>query len=197
MKIFAFTDTHGDMAVLDEIKEKITVEPVDHVLCCGDITNFGASQERIVKKIASFPAHVMMIHGNHETAEGLMRDCEKYENITFLHSSAFRDGKFLFFGYGGDGFSVKDKTFRQVSERFMKDINKEDIAVMMFHGPPYGALDETISGNSGNKDYRKAIEKIMPVKVFCGHIHESGGRKSILGNTLVINPGPKGMFLDV
>ncbi len=197
MRIFAFTDTHGDETVLDRIKEKLETESVDYVLCCGDITNFGHSQEKMISKIASFPSHTLMIHGNHETPESMMKHCSHYENITFLHSSSFRDGDIIFFGYGGDGFSLKDKRFREISKRFHEDVRPGDRPILLFHGPPYKLLDETFSGNSGNKDYREFIDRLSPLKVLCGHIHESAGKKKMVGDTLVANPGPEGMFFDV
>ncbi|MFP4656183.1 MAG: metallophosphoesterase [Candidatus Woesearchaeota archaeon] len=197
MRIFAFTDVHGNIDALKKIKGKLEADPVDYVLCCGDITNFGKSQKSIISLIASFPSHTLMVHGNHEIPESMMEDCSSYDNITFLHSSAYRDGHFIFFGYGGDSFSVEDKNFRRISRLFSNDIKPGDKVVMVLHGPPYKALDETLSGNSGNKDYRNFIDKISPIKAFCGHIHESSGRKTIVGDTLVVNPGMDGMFFDL
>ena len=197
MKIFAFTDTHGNTKYIDKIIEKIEKNPVDYVLCCGDITNFGRKQKEIVTKISKIPSKILLIHGNHEIPDGLSKDCEKFDNITFLHCSAFRDGSTIFFGYGGDGFSSQDATFRKISQQFSKDIKTGDKVVLFFHGPPYKTVDRTFSGNSGNKDYRNFIEKTMPEYVLCGHIHEEFGKQVHIGKTKVINPGPEGMFFEI
>lgn len=197
MRLLAFTDLHGNMRILEQLKQKITERSVDYVLCCGDITNFGMQQKKIVKEISEFSAPVIMIHGNHENPDKLEKECNRYENIIFLHSSAYRVEDIIFFGYGGDGFSFNDSSFRDVSEKFSRDVKPGDKVVVLFHGPPHGVLDETTVGNSGNKDYKRFIEEMSPVNVVCGHIHESAGKKKKVGNTLVMNPGPSGMIFDI
>ncbi len=197
MRLLAFTDTHGDTSVFESMKRKIEGQDVDMALCCGDMTNFGRNQKEMVDAIASLRLPTLLIHGNHETPESLEKDCQRHEHLIFLHSSAYRVDNHIILGYGGDGFSLHDKSFKNVSKKFKKDIKKDDKIIVMFHGPPNGVLDVNFTSNTGNKDYRDFIDEVKPDLVLCGHIHESSGMRKILGKTKVVNPGPVGMILEV
>ena len=42
-----------------------------------------------------------------------------------------------------------------------------------------------------------AIERCRPQLVVCGHVNESWGRESAIGDTPVVNLGPEGRFFDL
>jgi len=63
----------------------------------------------------------------------------------------------------------------------------EGIDVLLLHGPPYGAGDKTIYGESiGSPSLRKRVEEIRPRLVVCGHNHAGYGQY-LIGDTLVVN----------
>jgi Icc-related predicted phosphoesterase len=41
------------------------------------------------------------------------------------------------------------------------------------------------------------IEKLRPNKCICGHIHETFGLEDKLGNTDIVNAGPKGKIIVI
>ena len=56
------------------------------------------------------------------------------------------------------------------------DLIPENTDILITHGPPFGALDATISGNHvGCENLAEVIEKIRPKLHVFGHIHEGHG----------------------
>ena len=71
--------------------------------------------------------------------------------------------------------------------------------VLLLHGPPYGTrLDELTKGTyCGNKSYTEWIKRKQPRLVIAGHIHENFEKKDKIGKSLVVNPGPFGMIIEI
>jgi len=71
-------------------------------------------------------------------------------------------------------------------------------AVLVLHSPPLGHCDANGAGDSfGSPALLRAIETKEPRLAVCGHIHESWGCESTIGDTPVRNLGPKGTWLEV
>jgi Icc-related predicted phosphoesterase len=49
----------------------------------------------------------------------------------------------------------------------------------------------------GSKAILKAIEDKQPVLAVCGHIHESWGKESQVGETEIVNLGPSGRLFNL
>jgi Icc-related predicted phosphoesterase len=72
-----------------------------------------------------------------------------------------------------------------------------DDAVLIVHSPPLGHVDVSSGRHLGSAAIRDAIaERSSPLAV-CGHIHESWGAESTIGDTRILNLGPDGALLDV
>ena len=178
---------------------KLKSSEADVSICAGDFTVMENNINKIMKNINSFDSPVLMIHGNHENGDFLGELCEKYRNITFLHKAVHHVDDYIFMGYGGDGFSTNDPTFEEVAEKFFKpqSIGKRRI-VLVTHGPPHGTNIDKINGEfRGNKSYRKFIDSVKPHLVISGHLHENAGKSQRIDRTLFINPGPKGVIVDI
>ncbi len=66
-------------------------------------------------------------------------------------------------------------------------------AVLVLHSPPRGHCDVAGSGqNLGSQALADAIERLGPPLAVCGHIHESWGARSRIGDTEIANLGPDG-----
>ncbi len=87
---------------------------------------------------------------------------------------------------------------RKVLKRF------NDLDILLCHSPPYGVLDK-VSGkfgapkrwwgkHAGSKVILDYIKKKQPKYVFCGHMHETKGKKKI-GKTEVYNVGFNGDYV--
>jgi Icc-related predicted phosphoesterase len=70
--------------------------------------------------------------------------------------------------------------------------------VLVSHSPPKGAVDQTGTGQSlGSTTVRDAVIRLKPRLVVCGHIHASGGKRTQIGNTTIINAGPGGTLFTL
>jgi Icc-related predicted phosphoesterase len=77
-----------------------------------------------------------------------------------------------------------------------------DTDIIVSHGPPYGYRDGAARHwrgseddtkwpepeHTGSKELTKAIERINPRLVVCGHIHEAWGKEIMPNGTVVVNP---------
>ncbi len=198
MNILAFSDFHESRKSLKEVKEKVS--DADIIVCHGDLTNWGRNLEKMVAEICSWEKTVLFLHGNHEDEESMREAVKKYKNAKFLHMCSYRLGNYIIFGYGGGGFATNDEVFDKVSEKFASEIKKDDIVIMVSHGPPYGNKTDYLGsdmGHRGCKSYTKFIEKYKPMLWICGHLHETFGKVDLKGKTVITNPGPEGRILKV
>ena len=199
MKILAFVDPHNDKLAMKEILKK--EKKADILICAGDIAWFGKGLSATLKKLAKLDKLVLLVHGNtpHETAKDFKNITKKYKNLRFIHRKSFRMGKRVFIGYGGGGFSQRDKRFEKLIHEFKKTMKKGDEVILVTHAPPYNTkLDDMGEiGHVGSKSIIKAIKSIKPLLLICGHIHETFKAKQVIDKTLAINPGPDGEILKV
>ncbi len=68
----------------------------------------------------------------------------------------------------------------------------------MLHSPPHGHCDHSGQGDHlGSRAILEAIEQKRPKVAVCGHIHESWGAESTIGETRVFNLGPQGRMIEL
>ena len=69
---------------------------------------------------------------------------------------------------------------------------------MITHTHPSGTNIEKFSRYvAGSSAVRKAIEYFKPDIHICCHVHEAQGVEEKVGDTRVINVGPKGMIIEL
>jgi hypothetical protein len=118
--------------------------------------------------------------------------------LVFIHKKMHRIGNYVFIGYGGGGFDDLEPDFERFIEKSMAKLKSDDKVVLMTHGPPYGTkLDIIGKGHHGCKSYTKYIKILKPILYICGHFHETFGAKDRIGKTPMINPGPKGVLVEL
>lgn len=195
MKILAFTDYHENETCINEIKKK--AEQADILICCGDFTIGGGEIEKQLLILNKIGKPVLLIPGNHEEDEPLEEYCEELENITYIDRRAIEIDGLNIFGYGGGGFNTRDKELEKILPELKKHLKEPSIIIT--HAPPYGTKLDNLPyfGHVGNKSITKLIKEIKPKILLCGHLHEFFGKKQKIGNTLVINPGPVGSFIEI
>jgi len=198
MKILAFTDIHASFRAFESIEKLVKQEDPDLLIDCGDISIFENELEYLVSRIAELGKKCLIIHGNHEGARRFAEACKPYKNIIFMHNNVHRINNYVFFGWGGGGFSLKDKVFEDAAKKAIEGIKKDDKIILFTHAAPYGTkVDYLFGEHAGNKSIRKFIERCKPIAALCGHLHENNGKSDKIGNTIVINPGPMGTVIIV
>ena len=203
MKILAFTDLHGHIRLLKGMRKKAA--NADIIVCAGDFTVFQTNMKKVLEEINRLGKEagkkVLLINGNHEDERAVEKLCSRLESIVFIHKKIYscNSGKksFLFAGYGGMGFSMRDKGF----ERFAKGLAglaKKRNLILVTHAPPYGCrLDNLWARDCGNMSITAFIMKEKPLLSISGHFHEHFGDEDKIGRTKVVNPGPEGRIIEL
>ena len=197
MKILAFTDLHGRINLLDTLKKK--ARKCDIVICAGDLTNFEQGLRNTLTNIAAFSKKLLVIHGNHEDSVNMERACKRIDNAIFLHKQIFKTGNYVFFGYGGGGFSMEEPEFDMIAKDFKKEIKKGKKIILVTHGPPYGTLLDIIGDDHvGCINYTEFIDDNTVDLAICGHLHENQKiTQNYKKKTIIINPGPEGEIIEI
>ena len=198
MKILAFIDMHGSVTALKKIKKKS--QNCDIIVCGGDFTIFEQNMEKLLKEFSKLKKEVLMIHGNHEEEELLRHFCHKYKNIHFIHGTHFIYKDVVFLGWGGGGFSLRDKEFEKKGKKFKKFLHnhKDKAFVLVTHAPPHNTkLDKIGKDHVGNKSIRNFIKDNKVDLGISGHIHENDGKMDKIGKSTVIHPGREGKILKI
>jgi len=197
MKILAFTDTHEQMEDMETIRRK--AKDVDLLMCAGDFTMFGSGMKSVLEFFDSINKPMILTHGNHEDRRRTKRMCEQTKNIKFFHNEIVEIENLSILCHGGGGFTSRRYKFDQNIPKFVKQLKDKKRVIFMTHAPPYGiVLDEIYHGNHvGTKSYREFIEQAQPTVAICGHIHNAFKKKDKIGKTLCLNPGPKGIIINI
>jgi len=199
MKLLLFSDVHVSKRYCQRLVEM--AEEADLVVGAGD---FGAMRRGIQKTIdwlKDIRKPAVLVPGNAESYEELQEAAANWPTSVVLHGNGTELMGISFFGIGGGipitpfGSWSYDFTEEQ-AVHLLKDCPEN--AVLVSHSPPKGMLDVSSSGQHfGSEEVRNVIEVKTPQLVVCGHIHESGGNKTELGDTDIVNAGPKGMYYDI
>lgn len=198
MNILAFTDVHANKRLLKEIVKK--AERAELLVCSGDLSFFGKGLEESIKILMKAKKRILIIHGNHESEEQIIRLTNKHKNLINIHKKTFIINDYMIVGYGGGGFSMHDKKLEQYFIKFhnkYKNSNKKIIIVT--HAPAGNTKLDIIPGlgHRGNISITNVIMRLKPVLYICGHFHEDFGKKDKIGNTLLINPGCDGKIINI
>ena len=199
MKLFAFTDVHGDRNIIKKIIKEAKEEHPDILICAGDLSNFGINFNRLLSMFETLKLPLLIIPGNHETQELVKNACKKTNFAISIHKGVFKLNNYFFFGYGEGGFEKEDREFENLAKKFKKEINKNSKVILITHAPPYKTnLDYLENTNSyhGNNSIRKFIEEVHPLINICGHLHENENKIGKINNTIIINPG-KGKIIEI
>ncbi|MEK6900377.1 MAG: metallophosphoesterase [Nanoarchaeota archaeon] len=197
MKFLTFADLHEDKEVLDNLLKRASKQDIDFLICCGDISNFGAGLKYNLKKINSLGKKVYLVPGNHEEGDDFPKVVSEYPNLVNLDRAAKIVGEYVFLGYGGGGFTLQDANFRKTAREWYGRYNGKKI-LLVTHQPPYGnKLDLMGQRHVGNKDFTAFILRIKPKLALSGHLHETVGTVDSIGETKIANPGWDGMVIEL
>ncbi|MBI2670719.1 metallophosphoesterase family protein [Candidatus Woesearchaeota archaeon] len=200
MKILAASDIHGDTTLARALAERAEKEKVDLVILCGDLTFQEQSTENLVGPFVKKNKKVLLIPGNHETIATADFLAEMYD-ATNLHGYSIKIGNIVFFGCGSSNIGLfqlsEDEIFSLLKMGYekIKDVKKK---IMVTHVHPKGSIIEKFSDYfEGSSGVRKAIDKLKPDLLLCGHVHEAEGIEDEIGRTRIINVGKKGKIIEV
>jgi Icc-related predicted phosphoesterase len=199
MKLLLFSDLHANAAAARSLVERS--KNVDVVVGAGDFAVVRRRIQVAIEVLKAIDRPAILVAGNNETTEELTEACRGWPKAHVLHGSSLTIDGVPFFGLGG---GVPVTPFGAWSYDFTEEQAGELLApcpagcVLVSHSPPKGAADVSSSGRTlGSTAVRDAALGRQAVLVVCGHIHESAGRRAMIGNTPVVNAGPGGMEWEI
>lgn len=198
MRILAFSDLHRDLDQAARLTEMS--KDADLVIGAGDFASIHDGLQETIDALSGIETPTVLVPGNNERLEDLQAAVGSWPAANVLHGDSVEIGGRTIFGLGG-GIPVTpwDWSF-DVEEADAEDALADlpEGAILVVHSPPKGHCDEAGSGlRLGSKAILRAIEEKQPVLAVCGHIHESWGEESKVGNTEIVNLGPAGRYFDL
>jgi Icc-related predicted phosphoesterase len=198
MKLLAFSDLHRDLAQAEELVAMS--ERADVVIAAGDFASVHEGLDETIGALSAIAKPTILVPGNNETADALREACQGWTLANVLHGDFAAIDGVEFFGLGGGIPTTPwDWSFDLDEEQAAGRLAScPDGAVLVVHSPPQGHCD--VAGNGqhlGSYAIADAIERTRPKLAVCGHIHESWGVRSEIGDSEVVNLGPAGVFFDV
>jgi len=198
MRALVFSDVHGDQSIIARIKQE--AKNCDLILCCGDITPVHGNTVDIARKIGKFDVTVLAIPGNFEMPDAMDKISEELGWIN-LHGKSVEDNGMIFFGCGGGNVGPFNTPYELTEDQFsaiLQKFSKKDRFVFLSHCPPRGFLDRTNSGSHvGSPVIADFVNTMQPLHLFCGHIHEQGGKEIMIGKTKAYNVAKQIKVLDI
>lgn len=198
MRLLAFSDLHRDLG--QAAKLVAMSAEADVVIGAGDFASVHEGLEETIGALAGVEAPTVLVPGNNETEGALRQAAGNWDAATVLHGSGATIDGIEFYGLGAGvpvtpwewSFDLDDEAAAAKLAGAPQD------CVMVLHSPPQGHCDANGSGDHfGSSALLAAIEEKAPRLAVCGHIHESWGCESRVGETPVRNLGPKGTWIDI
>ena len=170
------------------------------VIAAGDFASVHEGLDQAIDALSAISVPTVLVPGNNETEDALRAACEGWNAATVLHGQVTEIDGTPFFGLGaGIPITPWDWSFdldEQQAAAMLRDLPRG--AVLAVHSPPLGHVDRDSAGKHlGSKAILAAIEEKSPRIAVCGHIHDSWGQESTVGETRVVNLGPQGAMLEI
>jgi Icc-related predicted phosphoesterase len=199
MKFLLFSDLHSDLRAASKLVE--LSQKVDVVIGAGDFCVARRGLDKIIAALSAISKPAVLVPGNAESHAELARACRSWPSAHVLHGSRVDLDDVAFYGIGG---GIPITPFGAWSYDFSEEEARQLLqdcpsgGVLISHSPPKGVLDSSSGGQSlGSAAVRETVDTRNPRLVVCGHIHGSAGQKARLGQTIVINAGPRGIIRDL
>jgi Icc-related predicted phosphoesterase len=199
MRILAFSDLHRD---LDQAARLVELsEGADVVIGAGDFASVHEGLEDTIGALAGIEKPAVLVPGNNETADALREAASAWPSATVLHGEGASIEGAEFFGLGaGIPITPWDWSFDLDDAAATEMLSGcPDGAILVLHSPPRGHCDVGGAGDDhfGSEALLHAIADRRPRLAVCGHIHESWGCESRIGETPVHNLGPAGRLIEL
>jgi uncharacterized protein len=198
VELLAFSDLHRD---LDQAAKLVEMSAeADVVIGAGDFASVHEGLGETIDALAAISTPTILVPGNNETEDALREAASAWSAATVLHGSGTTIEGVEFYGLGaGVPVTPWDWSFDLDNESAAEMLAAcPEGGVLVLHSPPQGHCDANNSDDHfGSPALLKVIEDKCPRLAVCGHIHESWGCQSRIGDTPIRNLGPKGTWLEV
>ena len=197
MRVLAFSDLHHARNKA-EVLVAASVE-AELVIGAGDFCNMRQGLPEAMNLLGGISVPFVVVPGNAESFEELQGAAHVGTQV--LHGTGVEIGGIRIFGLG---YGVPVTPFGGWSCDLTEDAagallaGCEGVDILVVHSPPKGVADTTSMGQSvGSVAIREAIERLQPALVLCGHVHDCWGQEGWIGDSRVVNLGPRPNWFDV
>ena len=199
MKLLLFSDVHAHEGRCRALVAQS--KTADIVIGAGDFGNMRRQIAGTIGILSAIKKPTILVPGNAESYQELAAACRSWPEAVVLHGSGTTVNGRQFYGIGGGipitPFGSWSYDFSEDDARMLLAACPEG-AILVSHSPPRGAVDRGSSGRSlGSVAVRETVLTKKPALVVCGHIHQSAGQSTTLGESVVINAGPGGILWDL
>ena len=199
MKLLAFSDLHRDLDAAGSLVERS--DEADLVIAAGDFASVHEGLEETIDALRPIETPTVLVPGNNETEESLRAACADWEGAVVLHGESEQVAGIDAFGLGaGVPVTPWDWSFDLSEEEAAEKLEDcpDGLDLLVLHSPPLGHCDTSGQGEHlGSRSLLEAIERKRPKVAVCGHIHESWGAQSTIGEVQVFNLGPQGRMIEL
>lgn len=198
MKLLAFSDLHRDLGQAAELVAMST--EADVVIGAGDFASVHKGLDETIEALAAIETPTVLVPGNNETEQALRDAASGWSAAIVLHGSGTEIDGVELYGLGaGIPVTPWEWSFDLDDEAASEMLSGcPEHAVLVLHSPPRGHCDSNGADmHFGSPALLRAIEEKAPRLAVCGHIHESWGCESQIGDTPVRNLGPKGTWIEI
>jgi Icc-related predicted phosphoesterase len=198
MRLLLFSDLHRDVDAAKALVDRAA--DADVLVGAGDFAVVRRGIGDVIDVLRAVSKPCVLVPGNGESDSELREACEGWPAAHVLHGSGTTLDGMPFFGLGA---AVPVTPFGDWSFDLSEEAAEELLApcpegaVLVSHSPPHGHVDVSRGRHLGSRAVRRAIERVSPRLVVCGHIHDSWGERATLGSTLVVNAGPRGTSVEL
>lgn len=179
MRVLVVSDIHGNYAALRAVAE---AESADHVLCLGDVVDYGPRPAETVRWIRERADAT--VRGNHDTAVALGVPCRSAQPFRRLSEESRK---------------LTVPLLSEEERRFLADLPlRRSIAlggvqIEMLHAAPDDPLYHYLPATE-LAAWERAVEHIDADVILVGHTHVPAVLR--FGQKLVVNPGSVGLQRD-
>ena len=194
MRLLCITDIHGNRNKFEAILNR--EKQPDWLIIGGDFTDFGPlSEARALLDLARlYCPNVLAVAGNCDSPE---IDAMLHAQGVSLHRRGVAVDGIGFFGlsamppWRGNMYEFTEAELDQFLDESYQTVRDCEKHVLVSHPPPRDtAVDRNSSGaHVGSTAVRAWVERIKPILVICGHIHEARGTDQ-LSTVPIVNCGP-------
>jgi len=181
MRTALVSDVHGNAVALNAVLTDLEREPVDQVVCLGDMIQGGAEPAEVVRRLRDLACPVVL--GN---ADAFLLDPESGEEATTQRQLAVREWTLAQIGAEGEAFI---ESFRPTLDVPLGDAR----TLLAFHGSPT-SFDDIVLPHLEEDEFRRLLGPPAADVLAGGHVHLQWLRR--YGDSTFLNPGSVGLAYD-
>src|SRR5215208_113261 len=181
MRTALVSDVHGNAVALNAVLTDLEREPVDQVVCLGDMIQGGAEPAEVVRRLRDLACPVVL--GN---ADAFLLDPESGEEATTQRQLAVREWTLAQIGADGAAFI---ESFRPTLDVPLGEAR----TLLAFHGSP-ASFDDIVLPHLEEDEFRRLLGPPAADVLAGGHVHLQWLRR--YGDSTFLNPGSVGLAYD-